>query len=176
MAMEEADYEERVKAGGSFARPNPRAEGKARDAAKQLNSMARKAAQSGARNAAATAFNAAKTLVNAAGGNGADAMALAEHGRKKAKDVKLRAMVAAKAHPPSHKLLSPSGGGGGGAKSFHLFQLTRHSGDETGFSLFVTSKPTISEEDNEDDELEEDEDLEEELCGGGGGGGGGGGP
>ena len=56
--MEEA--EAAIARGGSTARPNPRAEGKAREAAKQLNSMAKKAARSGARNAAATAFNAAK--------------------------------------------------------------------------------------------------------------------
>lgn len=85
-------------------------------------------------------------------------MALAEHGRTKAKDVKLRALAAAKARPPNHKLLSPSGSGTG-AKSFNLFQLTSHSGDESGFTLFVTSKPSISileEEDMEDeDEMEE---------------------
>ena len=150
--MEEADHVAAIVRSGSFARPNPRAEGKARDAAKALNRSAKKAAQSGARNAAAAAFNAAKTLVKATGG-GADAMALAEHGRKKAKDVKLRAMVAAKAHPPSHKLLSPSGGGG--AKSNSFFKLTGHSGDETSYTCFVSASHTTLDE--SDDESSYDE-------------------
>jgi len=161
LAMEEAEAEERIRTGGSLARPNPRAEGKAREAAKQLNTMAKKAARSGARNAAANAFAAAKTLINAAGGGcNADAMALAKRGRDKAKDVKLRALVALKARPATHKMRSPSGGGkgGAGAKTFQLFRTVAHSNDETGFSLFVTSKPIISLK-----EVEGHEDAEEEL-------------
>ena len=167
LAMEEAEAEERIKAGGSLARPNPRAEGKAREAAKQLNTMAKKAARSGARNAAANAFAAAKTLINAAGGRcDADAMALAKRGRDKAKDVKLRALAALKARPATHKMLSPSGAakGGAGAKTFQLFRTVAHSNDETGFSLFVTSKPIISlkEVDGHEDAEEELQTLEEE--------------
>jgi len=148
--MEEADHQAAIARGGSFSRPNPRAEGKAREAAKQLNSMARKAAQSGARNAASAAFNAAKTLIKAVGGGAdGDAMNLAKHGRAKAKDVKLRALAAAKAHPPNHKLLSSGGGGGGGKHS--PFKLKGHD-DEGGFALFISRPAVIVETDGECDD------------------------
>jgi hypothetical protein len=88
--------------GGSFSRPNPHAEGKARDAAKKLLCMAKKAAAFGARNAAFTAYNAAETLARTTGTD-SDVMKLAENGRIKAKDVKRRALAAAKAVPPKPK-------------------------------------------------------------------------
>jgi hypothetical protein len=116
--------------------------------------MAKKAAQSGASHAAAAAYNAAKTLINATGTD-ADAMSLAQHGRAKAKDVKLRALAAAKAHPPSHKLL-PSGGGGAGKNS--LFKLKGHD-DEGGFSCFLTRPSVVVETDEEaehEDYIEDD--------------------
>ena len=143
--------EEAVARSGSFPRPNPRAEGKARDAAKRLNSMAKKAAQFGARNASAVAFNAATTLLKASG-SGADAMALAEKARVKAKEIKLRALVAAKLHPPDHKLLSPNGGG---AARNSPFKLKGHD-DEEGFALFITRPSAIVETDGD---LIEEEDL-----------------
>jgi hypothetical protein len=171
LAMEEAEHEAAILRGGSIARPNPRAEGKAREAAKQLNTSARKAARSGAKNAAATAFNAAKTLIKAAGaGVDAGVMGLAERGREKARDINLRAKAAAKAHPPSHKLL-PSRGGGVGGNS--LFKLKGHT-DEGSFALFITQASTVVETDEDAEDEAEDEAAEDEAraCGGGGGGGG----
>jgi hypothetical protein len=159
------EHEAAIARGGSFARPNPRAANKARDAAKALNRAAKQAAQRGARNAAASAFNAAKTLINATGKD-ADAMVLAEYGRKKAKDVKLRGLAAAKAHPPNYKLFSPSGGGAGGARSYSLFNLVGHD-EEGGFALFVNHPLKLADE--------SEEEAEEEACTSGGGGGGGGG-
>ena len=155
--MEEAEHLVAIARHGSTARPNPRANGKAREAAKALNSAAKQAAQFGARNAAAGAFNAAKTLAKATGG-GADAMALAELGRIKAKDVKLRALAAAKAHPPSHKQLSPSGGG---SKSHSLFTLKGHDDDEGSYACFMSAPHVVlDEEDNEEEDAP--------ACGGGG--------
>jgi len=142
MTLEQADHEAAIARSGSFARPNPRAESKARDTAKALNNIAKMAAQSGARNAAATAFNAAKTILKATGG-GADAMALAEHGRNKVKDVKLRGMAAAKARPPSYKLISPSGGFRG--KS--VFKLKILNADEDYYSGFFSAPHFALDED-----------------------------
>lgn len=159
MTLEQADHEAAIARSGSFARPNPRAESKARDTAKALNSIAKRAAQSGARNAAAAAFNAAKTLMKATGA-GADAMVLAEHGRKKAKDVKLRALAAAKARPPSHKLLSPSGGG---FRGHSIFKLKGHDGDES-YAGFLTAPHTLNEIAEDEDEAE----TEAPAAGGGG--------
>jgi hypothetical protein len=68
MTLEQADHEAAIARRGSFARLNPHAESKARDTAKALDKLARRAAQSGCPNAAAAAKSAAKTLMASVGG------------------------------------------------------------------------------------------------------------
>ena len=115
-----------IVAGGSFARPNPRADGKARDAAKQLRSVAKKAQAFGARNASAAAYNAADTITKATGSS-ADAMRLASLGRDKVKDVKLRAKTALKSHPDR---VAYRGGGDNSRPRFPTYDYAIETDDE----------------------------------------------